>query len=64
MKIKVNYKKNFGVEMFYPADDWTKDLLAVFHPPSIKAKSFSRRQIDGMKKLGFAIEVLCEKIEI
>lgn len=64
MNIKVNYKKNFGVEMFYPADEWTSKLLSVFHPPSIKTKSFSRRQIDGLKELGFTIEAIQEKIEI
>jgi hypothetical protein len=64
MKIKVNYKKHFGVEMFYPADDWTKNFLQVFHPPSIKTKCFSRRQLDGLKSLGFEIDVIVEQVEI
>lgn len=64
MKIKVNYKKNFGVEMFYPADDCTMKFLSVFRPPSIKTKCFSRRQLDELKSLGFDIEVILDKVEI
>lgn len=64
MKIKVNYKKNFGKESFYPADEWTRKLLDVFNPPSIDTKSFSRRQIEGLKNLGFEIEVMVEAVKI
>lgn len=64
MKIRVIYKKNFGVEMFYPEDEWTKKLLSVFHAPCIKTKSFSRRQIDGLRDLGFTIEATQEKVKI
>lgn len=64
MKLKVTYKRPFGKEGFYPADDWTKDFLSVMHPPSIKTKSFSRRQIDGLKELGFKIEAIQDEIEI
>lgn len=64
MKIKVLYKKHFGVEMFYPFDDWTKNFLSIMHPPSIKTKSFSRRQIDGLKELGFKIEAIQDEIDI
>lgn len=64
MRVKVRYQRNYGVEMFYPADEWTIKLLEVFRPPSIKAKSFSRRQIDGMKSLGFDIEIMLDKVDI
>lgn len=64
MKIKVNYKKHFGVEFFYPADDWTKSFLKVVHAPSIKTKCLSRRQVDGLKSLGFEIEAIVDKVEI
>lgn len=60
MKIKVTYKRNYGVEMFYPADEWTNKLLSAFRSPSIKGKVFSRRQIDILKELGFEIEVNAE----
>lgn len=64
MIVKVRYKINFGVEMFYPCDEWTTKLLDVFRPPSIRGKSFSRRQIDGLKSLGFEIEAASDKVEI
>jgi hypothetical protein len=57
MKISVIYKKNYGVEMFYPANEWTDKFLSVLRPPSIRGKSFSRRQIDLLKELGFNVEI-------
>ena len=63
MKISVKYKKNYGVEMFYPANEWTAKFLGAFRAPSIKATCFSRRQIDILKELGFKIEI-CADIEI
>lgn len=64
MKLKVNYKNDYGRERFYPANEWTKNLLEVFHPPCLKTKSFSRRQIDGLKSLGFTIEAIQQDIDI
>lgn len=59
MKIKVNYKKNYGVDMFYPVDEWSTKFLSVMR--SGKVSCFSRRQIDLLLELGFDIEV--EKTE-
>jgi len=64
MKIKVRYARNYGVEMFYPSDEWTQNLLDIFKQPSSKTKSFSRRQVDGLKLLGFEIESIADKVEI
>ena len=64
MKIKVTYKKEFGRERFYPANDETRKLLSLFLPPSITGKSFSRRQIEGLKELGFKIEAKQDEVEI
>jgi hypothetical protein len=62
MKIKVTYKRNYGVEMFYPIDEWTNKFLSVFRAG--KVTSFSRRQIDILKELGFEIDVAADKIDI
>jgi hypothetical protein len=62
MKIKVFYKVNYGVEMFYPVDEWTSKFISVFRSPSNKAKTFSRRQIDILKELGFEIESVSKEI--
>ena len=64
MRLKLIYKRPFGKEGFYPLDQWTADFLCVLHPRSTKAKSFSRRQIEGLKKLGFAIDVTMELVRI
>lgn len=60
MKIKITYEKHFGKEVFYPYDKWTREFLSVFRAQ--EAKSFSRRQIDMLKKLGFEIEDMTEII--
>lgn len=64
MKVKVKYQRNYGVEMFYPGDEWSQRLLDVFRPPSVKAKCYSRRQVDELKSMGFSIEVVSDKVEI
>jgi hypothetical protein len=64
MKLKVTYKTSYGAEHFYPYDEWTKRLFCAFHPPSVKSKAFSRRQIDILKELGFEIEAITERVEV
>ena len=64
MKIKVICKRPFGKEGFYPCDTWTKEFCSALHPRSTRAKSFSRRQMEILKKLGFEIEIESERIEL
>jgi hypothetical protein len=62
MKIKVIYQRNYGVEMFYPADEWTSKFLTIFRSPSARAKCMSRRQIEGLRELGFEVEFIADAI--
>jgi hypothetical protein len=62
MKIKVIYQRNYGVEMFYPADEWTAKFLTVFRVPSAKAKCFSRRQIEILRELNFDVEFIADAL--
>jgi hypothetical protein len=57
MKIKVSHERNYGIDMFYPQDEWTLSLMKIFRPPSVKVKSLSKRQMEGLKDLGFEIEI-------
>lgn len=61
MKIKVKHKRNYGVDMFYPADDWTTEFFSVLKSPSIKAKCLYRNKIEKLKELGFEIEISKEE---
>lgn len=62
MKLSVTYKNTYGTDRFYPADNWTSDFLEVFRPPSVKSKSLSRRQVEGLKALGFEVTAIAQEL--
>lgn len=62
MKIRIIFRRPYGKEMFYPADDWTREFISVFRAG--KVSCFSRRQVEKLKELGFEIEMCVDQINI
>ena len=59
MIIKVEIKKQYGTERIYPRCE-TSELLCRL----IQQSSFTRRDIDLIKQLGYKIELVTEKVEL
>lgn len=59
MNIQVKIKTNYGTEMIYPVCEKAVLLCAL-----TGKKTFVARDIKNIKALGYAIEVLHERVEL
>jgi len=57
MAIQVNIKQVYGVERIYPVND-----QAIILTQLTKKKTLDREDINLIKKLGYEVEVVAEKI--
>jgi len=57
MAIKVNIKQVYGVERIYPVND-----QAIILAQLTRKKTLDRADINLIKKLGYDVEVVAEKI--
>jgi hypothetical protein len=58
MTIQVNIKQVYGVERIYPVNDQKAIILAQL----TRKKTLDRADINLIKKLGYNVEVVAEKI--
>lgn len=63
MMLKVEHKKQYGRDLFYPADDFTTQFLKAIAIQSPK-KSFTLMQLKIFKEIGFQLDVFQQGIKI
>lgn len=56
MIIKVEHRRQYGKDLFYPTDSWTMKFLEATRL-DLPKKTFTLAQITAYKLLGFEIEV-------
>lgn len=55
MEIKLQYRKEFGKERFYAANELAGKLLSL-----IKRRSFTQIQVNLLKEAGFTLNIVSE----
>lgn len=63
MIIKVQHKRAYGKDLFYPMDEFTTKFLEATRFDLVK-KAFTLRQITAFKILGFEIDIYQDQIKI